>query len=429
MPRARLWCAAALSGSLAALILPIASGAENWDAWSSRRQDRLLIYTVGKTGSETLQQSLEAFTGQPVPYFHGEKGEILNRIGARKQVGVKCHKFEAAREFRDAAKKSRLWTVALVRNPFDREASAFFQNFDRHASGPCGTTKHDFDSIKAVFDKCRLGLSEDDAAFYPKFRKLTHVTLLDHASTVRENRTLRLYGVSGPVLLLRLEDMKSWATSLQPFFHNASFGHRNSADNADLYETFKRRYRAVDAGGFDSGGWPYVMHFDGGSRGNPGSAGCGAVVEAVDAASGERAVVWAGWAYCGEFETNNVAEYAGLMLGASAMAQRNITKCLICGDSKYVAVPSWCSSKWRCRNVNLAALRGRVVAVLDTFGDFELRHVPRAENAKASVARLRRAPWSRAAAAASLTRGSRRPTRLRTSPWTRAPLAPWAATS
>ena len=57
----------------------------------------------------------------------------------------------------------------------------------------------------------------------------------------------------------------------------------------------------------------FIVEADGGSRGNPGPAGYGAVV--LDAATGETLVEAA--EYIG-VATNNVAEYRGLLAGLRA---------------------------------------------------------------------------------------------------------------
>ena len=57
--------------------------------------------------------------------------------------------------------------------------------------------------------------------------------------------------------------------------------------------------------------------FDGGSRGNPGPAGAGAVK--FSPADHGGAVLWAGHVFVGINATNNLAEYAGLELGLAAV--------------------------------------------------------------------------------------------------------------
>ncbi|MEY4060942.1 MAG: hypothetical protein RIQ31_604, partial [Actinomycetota bacterium] len=75
-----------------------------------------------------------------------------------------------------------------------------------------------------------------------------------------------------------------------------------------------------------------IIEADGGSRGNPGSAGSGAVV--IDAESGEVILEIA--KYIG-IATNNVAEYLALKAGLEgAMALNSEAQILVRMDSKLV---------------------------------------------------------------------------------------------
>ena len=64
---------------------------------------------------------------------------------------------------------------------------------------------------------------------------------------------------------------------------------------------------------------PYLLQFDGGSRGNPGHAGSGSVI--LDGVTGRE--VWHSYTYVGPNYTNNVAEYRGLIEGL-----RQVSNCL-----------------------------------------------------------------------------------------------------
>jgi ribonuclease HI len=59
----------------------------------------------------------------------------------------------------------------------------------------------------------------------------------------------------------------------------------------------------------------YLLTFDGGARGNPGLAGCGAKLSLCDDAGNSKEKIWRGYEFIGENETNNVAEHCGLHLG------------------------------------------------------------------------------------------------------------------
>ena len=62
----------------------------------------------------------------------------------------------------------------------------------------------------------------------------------------------------------------------------------------------------------------YTMFFDGCSKGNPGIAGAGAVLYK------NGAEIWSKSLFVGEKETNNVAEYNGLILGLEEAIRRDI---------------------------------------------------------------------------------------------------------
>jgi hypothetical protein len=63
----------------------------------------------------------------------------------------------------------------------------------------------------------------------------------------------------------------------------------------------------------------YVLFFDGGSRGNPGPGGAGAVVLRVDSPRAACSIVWsAAMSLASSRTTNNQAEYLGLVTGLAA---------------------------------------------------------------------------------------------------------------
>ena len=76
------------------------------------------------------------------------------------------------------------------------------------------------------------------------------------------------------------------------------------------------------------------MYFDGGSRGNPGSAGSGALL-CRKANHRDEFTIWSGGSYLGS-QTNNVAEYNGLILGLEAAMDLGISVLEIKGDSNLI---------------------------------------------------------------------------------------------
>jgi ribonuclease HI len=71
------------------------------------------------------------------------------------------------------------------------------------------------------------------------------------------------------------------------------------------------------------------MFFDGASKGNPGKAGCGAVLYQ------NNEIIWKGHKYLG-IGTNNVAEYNGLILALEKAKELKLNQLIIKGDSKLV---------------------------------------------------------------------------------------------
>ncbi len=75
----------------------------------------------------------------------------------------------------------------------------------------------------------------------------------------------------------------------------------------------------------------YVLRFDGGSRGNPGVAGCGIVIFDVET----QLEVWCAYKYL-DIATNNVAEYTGLLEGLKCAKRMGVNHLIVEGDSKLV---------------------------------------------------------------------------------------------
>ncbi|MGW6785905.1 reverse transcriptase-like protein, partial [Streptomyces sp. NPDC054987] len=101
-----------------------------------------------------------------------------------------------------------------------------------------------------------------------------------------------------------------------------------------------------------------VVEADGGSRGNPGPAGYGAVV--LDPASGETLVERA--EYIG-VATNNVAEYKGLIAGLTAA--RDLApdaEVLVRMDSKLVVEQM--SGRWKIKHPDMKPLAAEAARIL-----------------------------------------------------------------
>ncbi|MEV0088167.1 bifunctional RNase H/acid phosphatase [Saccharopolyspora sp. NPDC050642] len=119
-----------------------------------------------------------------------------------------------------------------------------------------------------------------------------------------------------------------------------------------------------------------VVEADGGSRGNPGPAGCGAVVR--DAESGE---VLAERSIGLGVATNNVAEYQGVIAGLRAAAELGAAELEVRMDSKLVI--EQLAGRWKVKHVNLQPLAAEARQLIAGFGRVDLQWVPRAQNAHA----------------------------------------------
>ena len=120
-----------------------------------------------------------------------------------------------------------------------------------------------------------------------------------------------------------------------------------------------------------------VVEADGGSRGNPGPAGYGAVVR--DADSGE---VLAELRESLGTTTNNVAEYSGLIAGLESAGE------LAPGADVHVRMDSklvveQMSGRWKIKHPALQPLASRADAAARRLGRVTYEWVPRARNAHA----------------------------------------------
>ena len=121
-----------------------------------------------------------------------------------------------------------------------------------------------------------------------------------------------------------------------------------------------------------------TVEADGGSRGNPGNAGYGAVV--LDAQTGELLAERA--ASLG-ITTNNVAEYSGLIAGLEAARSLGASRVDVRMDSKLVI--EQCSGRWQVKQPHLRPLVARAKELIDGFEAVALEWIPRAENKAADA--------------------------------------------
>jgi ribonuclease H / adenosylcobalamin/alpha-ribazole phosphatase len=116
-----------------------------------------------------------------------------------------------------------------------------------------------------------------------------------------------------------------------------------------------------------------VVEADGGSRGNPGPAGYGALVR--DVATG--AVLAERKAALG-FTTNNVAEYSGLVAGLTAARDLGAAQVDVRMDSKLVVEQM--SGRWQIKHPPLQTLADQARELVAGFDRVTFEWIPRERN-------------------------------------------------
>jgi ribonuclease HI len=119
-----------------------------------------------------------------------------------------------------------------------------------------------------------------------------------------------------------------------------------------------------------------LVEADGGSRGNPGPAGYGAVV--FDA---EHTTVLAERKEAIGRATNNVAEYRGLIAGLEAAAELGVAEVAVSMDSKLIVEQM--SGRWKVKHPDLIPLQRRAAELAAGFGRISYSWIPRERNSHA----------------------------------------------
>ena len=119
----------------------------------------------------------------------------------------------------------------------------------------------------------------------------------------------------------------------------------------------------------------WKLQFDGGSRGNPGVGGAGAVLYKNDQEE------WSKTFYLGDNVTNNQAEYKGLIGGLKHVSTLDLPNLLVEGDSNLVI--NQVSGTWRVKNDGLKILHDEVQEFINKIKDIRFQHIPRNENKRA----------------------------------------------
>jgi len=114
---------------------------------------------------------------------------------------------------------------------------------------------------------------------------------------------------------------------------------------------------------------------DGAARGNPGPAGAGVHIEAVDGRLAEELFAALGKA------TNNVAEYSALLLALARAAELHAETVEILSDS--LLLVQQVNGVFKVKAPHLVPLVSDAVRRAKQFRRFSIRHIPREKNALA----------------------------------------------
>ena len=128
-----------------------------------------------------------------------------------------------------------------------------------------------------------------------------------------------------------------------------------------------------------------LIRADGAARGNPGPAAAGAVLvdrshpDASDPDAAPVAVV----ARALGVRTNNVAEYAAIVLALRKAARLGAREVDVVLDSKLVV--EQLAGRWRVRDAGLRGLHEEARRLLGSFERWSILHEPRARNSAADA--------------------------------------------
>jgi ribonuclease HI len=116
----------------------------------------------------------------------------------------------------------------------------------------------------------------------------------------------------------------------------------------------------------------WVVMVDGAARGNPGEAGCGAVIYDENGVMVKQLSRYLG------HTTNNVAEYEGLLMGLDALLELGRKQIVVQSDSELLV--RQLNGRYRVKDEKLKVLFRRAMALLRQFDSYRMLHVGRELN-------------------------------------------------
>ena len=121
----------------------------------------------------------------------------------------------------------------------------------------------------------------------------------------------------------------------------------------------------------------YTLFFDGCSKGNPGKSGAGAVLY------NNEIEIWSKAHFVGDKQTNNYAEYMGLIIGLEEALKQNIPFLQVKGDS--LLVIRQMKGEYKVKSQNILELYKKAISLAKNIKHIEFMHVYRKDNKRADA--------------------------------------------
>ncbi|WP_090551875.1 ribonuclease HI family protein [Natronincola ferrireducens] len=120
-----------------------------------------------------------------------------------------------------------------------------------------------------------------------------------------------------------------------------------------------------------------IIYTDGGSRGNPGEAGIGIVIEDAEGNSIKEISQYIGT------QTNNVAEYKALSRALEVAVDMGATNVTCYLDSELVT--KQIKGEYKVKNERMIPMYNMVMPLVNKFDKFHIEHIRREKNKKADA--------------------------------------------
>ncbi|HEY2005557.1 MAG TPA: ribonuclease HI family protein [Solirubrobacteraceae bacterium] len=120
-----------------------------------------------------------------------------------------------------------------------------------------------------------------------------------------------------------------------------------------------------------------IVHVDGGARGNPGPAAIGVVVSDPDGTVLDEVAETIGVA------SNNVAEYQAVLKGVERAVALGADEIELVNDSELIA--RQLTGAYKVKHPAMRPLYEQAITALRPFARWQIRTVPRAQNARADA--------------------------------------------